>query len=191
MNLKALNIAEWFAFSRVLAFPIVILLILLKKREITAWFYIIMFTTDFIDGFFAYFFNMEGKRRAQLDTMGDVLFILAGILGFFIFDREFFIDHLFWILAVAFLYLIQLLISLYRFGQPSLFHTYMAKIATAAQVVFLCHMFFFSASGFLFYLAIAFSILEIIEEAYMIVKIKQYKENVKGFWAMDEKEEGN
>jgi phosphatidylglycerophosphate synthase len=188
MNLRALNIAEWLAFSRVLTFPIVILLIILKKRDFTAWFYIIMFTTDFLDGFFAYFFNMEGKRRAQLDTIGDILYILAGLLGFFIFDREFFFDHLFWIGFVAMLYLIQLFISLVRFGKPCLFHTYLAKMATGAQVVFICHMFFFSASELLFFGAIVFSIVEIIEEVYMILNIKECKENVKGFWAMEDKE---
>jgi phosphatidylglycerophosphate synthase len=185
MNLKDLNIAEWFSFSRVLTFPIVILLVLLEKREITAWFYIIMFSTDFIDGFFAYFFNMEGKRRAQLDTLGDILYILAGIFGFYIFETEFFLDHLIWVALITFLYLVQLLISLLRFGRPSLFHTYLAKIATVSQVIFICHMFFFTASAFIFYVAIVASLLEVIEEIIMALKIKETKENVKGFWDMD------
>lgn len=190
MNFKALNIAEWFSFSRIITFPIVILLVLLDERQITAWFYIIMFSTDFLDGFFAYFFNMEGKRRAQLDTMGDILYIIAGIFAFFIFEPDFFMNHRYWILSVAFLYLVQLTISLIKYGKPSLFHTYLAKTATTCQVVFIAHMLFFKPSETIFYIAIVFSILEVIEEVFMLFYIKEWKENVKGIWAMDKKNKG-
>ncbi len=190
MNLKNLNIAEGFSLSRIVTFPIVILLVVLEMREVVAWFYIIMFSTDFIDGFFAYFYNMEGKRRAQLDTLGDILYILAGLFGFYVFEHSFFVSHLFWILLIAFLYLIQFLISYFRFRQPSLFHTYLAKLATTFQVVFICFMFFFHANEIIFFIAIGFSVLEVIEEIVMAIRIKKWKENVKGWWDMDKKNEG-
>lgn len=187
MNLKNLNTAEWFSMSRIITFPVVVILILLDQREITAWFYVIMFSTDFIDGFFAYFYNMEGKRRAFLDSVGDILFLLAGFFGFFMFENDFFIDHLQWIVFVALLYVAELAVSLFKYGKPSFFHTYLAKIATGAQVIFICYMFFFNANAFLFFIAVFFSILEVIEEVIMVFNIKKWRANVKGFWDMVKK----
>lgn len=191
MNLKNLNTAEWFSLSRVIAFPIVLALIFLDERRTTAWFYTIMFTTDFIDGFFAYFFNMESKRRAHLDSLGDNLFLLAGFLAFFIFEQSFFIDHIGWISLLAVLYITQLGLSLIKYGRPSVFHTYMAKIATFIQVVFISHMLFFQASEFLFYVALIASVMEVIEEMFMVLSLKKWKANVSGIWeAVKKKKSG-
>lgn len=182
MNLKKLNTAEWFSLSRIITFPIVIILILMDLRHVTAWFYVIMFSTDFIDGFFAYFYNMEGKRRALLDSVGDILYLLAGLYGFYVFENEFFIEHLNWIVFVALLYVIELAVSLFKYGRPSFFHTYLAKIATGFQVIFISYMFFFHASALIFYMAIFFSILEVVEEVIMIFNIRKWRANVKGIW---------
>jgi len=182
MNLKNLNTAEWFSLSRIITFPVVILLVLLELRQATAWFYVVMFSTDFIDGFFAFFYNMEGKRRALLDSVGDILYLLAGLFGFYMFENEFFVQHIGWIVFVALLYVTQLAVSLFKYGKPSFFHTYLAKIATGFQVVFIGYMFFFEASALIFYLAVFFSFLEVVEEVIMVFNIKKWRANVKGIW---------
>lgn len=183
MNLKNLNAAESFALSRVISFPLVLLFIFLGERTFCAWFYAVMFSTDFIDGFFAFFFGQESARRARLDTLGDILFLLAGMIGFYVFETGFFIEHITSISIVLGLYFFQFVLALIKWKQPSSFHTYTAKVAAFAQVVFLASTMLFTATEGLFYFAFALSILDATEDIILTFIMPNWKANIKGlFW---------
>lgn len=182
MNLSKLNTAECFAAVRVISFPLVLLFIFMEERHIAAWLYIILFSTDFIDGFFAFFYGQESDRRAKLDSLGDVLFLFTGIIGFYLFDPAFFYDHLISIGLVLGLYALQFLIALIKWGQPSSFHTYTAKFATIIQVIFLSGTLMFEASPVVFYCAVFFSIIDIIEDIIITLLLTKWQANVKGLY---------
>lgn len=188
MNLKKLNAAESFALSRVISFPLVLLFIFLGERTFCAWFYTVMFSTDFIDGFFALFFGQESARRARLDTLGDILFLLAGMLGFYIFETAFFLDHITPISIVLGLYFSQFVLALIKWRQPSSFHTYSAKLAALVQVVFLASTLLFTATKGLFYFAVALSIIDATEDIILTFVMPKWKANIKGLlWYRKEK----
>lgn len=180
MNLKNLNTAESFALVRVVSFPLVLYFICSDDRFIAAWLYIILFSTDFIDGFFAFFFEQESTRRAQLDTLGDILFLLVGVYGFYVFETEFFIQHIWSIVLIFGLYLTQLLFALIRWKKPTSFHTYTAKLAAIAQVIFLGATLLFEASVGLFYFALLLSVLDALEEIVLTLLLPHWKANIKG-----------
>ncbi|WP_117880570.1 CDP-alcohol phosphatidyltransferase family protein [Aureibaculum luteum] len=50
---KILNIADWFSFYRVLAIPILLLLLFMGERQIFAFALLVSYSTDMIDGFLA------------------------------------------------------------------------------------------------------------------------------------------
>lgn len=183
MNLKKLNTAERFAAVRIISFPLVLLFIFLQERYIAAWLYIILFSTDFIDGFFAFFYGQESPRRAKLDSLGDVLFLFTGIFGFYTFETDFFTDHIISISLVLGLYAFQFLIALIKWGKPSSFHTYTAKFAAIIQVIFLAGTLLFEASPVIFYCAVFFSIIDITEDIIITFMLSDWRANVKGlFW---------
>ncbi|MGK7397230.1 MAG: CDP-alcohol phosphatidyltransferase family protein [Candidatus Cyclobacteriaceae bacterium M3_2C_046] len=184
MNLKNLNTAEKFAISRTITFPILLILIFTVNKHTVAWFYLILWCTDFIDGFFAKFFNMESARRAKLDSLGDILFLLVGMVGFIKFEYQFFAGHLIWILLVVGLYLIVFIMSLIKFKKPTNFHSYLAKVAALVLVVFLSHSFFFSPSPLLFYFAVVISLLDALDQIILVLMLKHWQANIKGIWEL-------
>lgn len=183
MKLNNLNTAEIFAAVRIVSFPLVLLFIFLQERHIAAWLYIVLFSTDFIDGFFAFFYDQESDRRAKLDSLGDVLFLFTGLIGFYIFETAFFHDYLFPVCLVLGLYAFQLLIALIKWGRPSSFHTYTAKFAAIIQVIFIAGTLMFEASPVVFYCAVFFSLIDITEDIIITFLLPNWQANVKGlFW---------
>ena len=182
MKLKKLNIAEFFSLVRVITFPLLLYFTFVDERYVVAWLFIILFSTDFIDGFFAKFFKMESDRRAKLDSLGDVLFFISGIIGFYQFENQYFIDNFIFIAISGGLYLSVFIISLIKFGKPVNFHTYTAKITAVFLVVFLAYVLFFGGNDFLFFLAFTFSVIETIEEIIIIQYIDDWNANIPGLW---------
>ena len=184
MNLKNLNTAEWFAFSRFLTFPIVLLFVFLNQRIIASWLFLLFFSTDIIDGVVARLFHQEGKRRAKLDSWGDILFLITGMVGLMWFELEFFVKNFAWVLFPVSTYLLEMVFTLIKFKKLSNYHTYLAKITAFVQVVFIVHALFFGISNFLFILAVFFSTLDPLEDIYITYRLKRWKANINGIWCL-------
>lgn len=191
MKFKKLNTAESFAAVRIVSFPLVLLFIFLQEKHIAAWLYIILFSTDFIDGFFAFFYDQESERRARLDSLGDILFLFTGLIGFYLFDTQFFIDHILSISLVLGLYLLQFIIAMIKWGRPSSFHTYTAKFAAIIQVIFLAGTLMFEASPVIYYCAVFFSIIDITEDIIITFILSKWQVNVKGLYWLKKQHDGS
>lgn len=183
MSFKKLNTAEAITLVRVLGFPLILLFTFLDYRNTTAWLFILLFCTDFMDGYFAFFFGQESARRAQLDTLGDILLLLAGVYSFFVFETAFFIKHIIFIYLIFGMYTTQLFIAFLKWEKPTSFHTYSAKLAAIAQVIFLTITLMFEAIPGLFYFAALLSAIDALEDIVLTLLLKRWKANIKGlFW---------
>jgi phosphatidylglycerophosphate synthase len=180
MNLKRLNIAELFALWRVVSFPIILFMIFAGSRSLTAWLYLIFFSTDLLDGICANLLNMESERRARLDTLGDILYLLTGTVGYYVYETGHFIEHIWLIGGVLTAYLLQLILAISKWGKPSTYHTWLAKLAAFFQVVFLVSTFFFGAYWLFFYLAIGISLLDALEDIVITFLLRNRKSHLKG-----------
>ncbi|AHM59704.1 CDP-alcohol phosphatidyltransferase [Flammeovirgaceae bacterium 311] len=189
MNLKRLNAAELFALWRVVSFPVILLLIYLGERHLTAWLYMLFFSTDVIDGVLARLLDMESERRARLDTLGDVLYLLTGVIGYYVFEKSHFQEHLLMLLSVLGLYLVQLIWAIMKWGKPSTYHTLLAKLSAVVQVVFLVWVFFFGVYQPLFYFTIAVSLLDALEDIIITILLNKRKSNILGLpWILMQKD---
>ena len=183
--LKTLNIADWFSFYRILAFPVLAVLLFMSERQWFTWFLLVSYSTDAIDGFLARRLNLSSARGAQLDSIGDQLTLLIGLLGLLIFENAFIRANLL-LIAIAFIpYLIQMGIAFKKYGKATAFHTYLAKLSAILQAVFILYTLFFGPVYWLFYLMIAIGILETLEEITLIFMYDRWVEDVKGiYWAL-------
>lgn len=184
MDLKKLNLAEILAFSRVFTFPIVLIFIITGDRFLAAWLYILFFSTDFLDGFVAYFFNMESARRAKLDSLGDIFFLAVGIIGFYVFESAYFVSQISWIIIYTSFYVIELVVSLIKFGRPSNYHTYSAKASAFVFAVFLSVSMLWQPVDFLFWLTFFLGLVENIEETALNLILKKWRPNIKSVLAI-------
>jgi len=188
LTFKNFNIADWFSFYRVIAAPFLLVLLWLEERELFTWFLLISYTTDMIDGFLARRLKITSARGSQLDSMGDQITFIIGILGLFIFETEF-INSNYIIILIAFSpYIIQMLIAYKKYGKATAFHTYLAKLSAVVQGVFILWVLFFGPIYWLFYTMLILGLLETIEEITLIFMYKEWASDIKGiYWALKDK----
>ncbi|MBT8235128.1 MAG: CDP-alcohol phosphatidyltransferase family protein, partial [Bacteroidia bacterium] len=166
--IKTLNIADWISFYRILAAPILLILIGLEAREIFAWMLLISYLTDGIDGFVARTLKISSARGSQLDSYGDQLTFAVALLGLWVFENEFIRENLILILIAFAPYLIQMILAFRKYGKATAFHTYLAKLSAIVQAMFILLILFFEPIYPLFYLMIILGIVETAEEITLI-----------------------
>jgi len=185
LRFKDYNIADWFSFYRIAAVPVLLALILLEYRQVFSWFLLISYSTDAIDGFLARKLKIASERGSQLDSIGDQLTFIMGLIGLWIFENTFIRENLLFIAIALSLYMLQMLIAFKKYGKATAFHTYLAKASAVVQGIFILWTLFFSPVYWLFYAMIGLGVLETIEEIALILRYPVWVKDVKGiYWAM-------
>lgn len=183
-SLKNFNLADWLSFYRVVAFPILLLLILLNERSVFSWLLLLSYFTDAVDGIIARRLKITSARGAQLDSLGDQLTFIAGLTGLFVFETTFMKAQLELLLLSFSPYLVQLIIAYFKYGKTTAFHTYLAKLSAIVQAIFILILLFFEPVYWLFYTMLIIGILETIEEIALIFIYDSWVSDVKGiYWA--------
>ncbi len=179
LTFKNFNIADWFSFYRVIAAPILCLLIWLDARQVFAWMLLISYSTDAIDGFLARKLKIVSARGSQLDSLGDQITFVIGLIGLFYFENEFIMKNLIVILVAFVPYILQMILAYIKYGKATAFHTYLAKLSAVVQSAFILWSLFFSPEYLLFYIMISVGILETIEEIVLIFIYDTWVSDVK------------
>lgn len=188
LTFKNYNIADWFSFYRIAAAPFLIIMLLLYERELFTWFLLISYSTDMIDGYLARKLKITSPRGSQLDSIGDQITLLLGVIGLIVFEYDFMKDNYLLIIIAFIPYFIQMLIAYKKYGKATSFHTYLAKLSAIIQGVFILGSLFFGPIYWLFYIMIIFGLLETIEEIYLIFMYDKWVSDVKGiYWALKDK----
>ena len=188
LTFRNYNIADWFSFYRVAAMPFLIGLILLDQRQIFAWLLLVSYSTDAIDGFLARRLKITSPRGSQLDSFGDQLTLVAGLIGLFVFEREFILDNLVLIIIAFVPYIVQMILAYIKYGKATAFHTYLAKTSAVVQSAFILWSLFFGPEYALFYFMIVIGLMETFEEITLIFMFPTWASDVKGiFWALRDK----
>lgn len=188
LTFKNFNIADWFSFYRVIAAPFLIVLICLNERELFTWFLLISYVTDMIDGFLARKLKITSSRGSQLDSLGDQITFVIGLIGLLVFEFNFIKENHLLLMLIFIPYIIQMLIAFRKYGKATAFHTYLAKLSALVQGVFILWSLFFEPLYPLFYITIVLGVLETIEEITLIFMYDQWVAGVKGiYWAIKDK----
>jgi CDP-diacylglycerol--glycerol-3-phosphate 3-phosphatidyltransferase len=164
---------------RIIAAPFLIYLIITGKYDIFKWLLAVSFFTDLIDGYLARKFKVTSILGTKLDSIGDDLTVLTGMIGLFVINPEFILQHKYFFLIPFILLVIQISYALIRYKKLTSFHTYLAKLAALLQGVFLILLFLLNKPIlFLFYAAVLITILDIIEEIILVYLLPNWETNV-------------
>ncbi|MBT8384228.1 MAG: CDP-alcohol phosphatidyltransferase family protein [Bacteroidia bacterium] len=185
LTFKNFNIADWFSFYRIFAAPFLLILLWLEEREFFTWFLLVSYCTDMIDGFLARKLKIASARGSQLDSIGDQITFVIGLLGLLVFEFEFIQTNLLLILIALIPYIVQMLIAYAKYGKSTSFHTYLAKLSAIIQGIFILWALFLGPNYILFYVMIILGFLETIEEIIMIFMYDEWVSDIKGiYWAL-------
>ncbi len=179
---KNFNIADWFSFYRIFAAPLLMVLIFLDERLVFTWMLLISYSTDAIDGQLARKLKITSPRGSQLDSFGDQITLIMGLIGLSFFETEFIKANLIVILIAFIPYIIQMIIAYLKYGKATAFHTYLAKLSAILQSVFILWSLFFNPEMVLFYVMIGIGILETIEEITLIFMYDNWASDVKSIY---------
>ena len=179
---KNFNIADWFSFYRIFAAPLLMVLIFLDKRLIFTWMLLISYSTDAIDGYLARKLKITSPRGSQLDSFGDQVTLIIGLIGLSFFETAFIKANLIIILIAFVPYIIQMIIAYLKYGKATAFHTYLAKLSAMLQSVFILWSLFFIPEMVLFYIMIVIGILETVEEITLIFMYDNWASDVKSIY---------
>ena len=173
---------------RIIAAPILLVLLFTKQYDIFKWLLGVSFFTDLIDGYLARKFKVTSILGTKLDSIGDDLTVLVGLIALFVLKLEFIKQHVIIFIILLVLFLVQTTYAFISYKKMTNFHTYLAKIAAVLQGVFLILVFFTQEPSFiLFYAATIVTMLELIEEIILIRLLPKWQANVKGiYWALKE-----
>jgi len=186
---RKLSIPDWLSLYRILSAPLLLVLIFLDLKLPFAIFLLTSFLSDALDGFLARRMNIVTQRGAQLDSIGDAVTFTVGLVGMVKFEPDFVFEQLVLLVFAFGFYILQLGLAYWRYGMPSSFHTYLAKLSAVFQGVFMLWLFFIGVEYWLFYAAVAFSILETVEEIWLIILFPKWRANVKGLlWVLNKNE---
>ena len=188
LTFKNFNIADWFSFYRIAAAPFLLLILWLDEREVFTSFLLVSYCTDMIDGFLARRLKITSARGSQLDSFGDQITFVVGIIGLLIYEFDFMKEHSFYIILVFVPYIFQMIIAFIKYRKATAFHTYLAKLSAITQAVFILWLLFFEPIYWLFYVMIILGLLETIEEIVLIFIYDKWVAGVKGiYWALRDK----
>jgi len=188
LTFKNFNIADWFSFYRIFAAPFLLAVIWLDERMVFAWLLLISYTTDAIDGYLARKLNITSARGSQLDSLGDQITLIIGLIGLLIFETNFIKANLVLIIIAMVPYFAQVLFAYLKYGKATAFHTYLAKLSAVLQSVFILWSLFFTPEYSLFYIMIGMGLLETFEEIALIFMYDKWASDVKGiYWAYRDK----
>ncbi|MDA9069241.1 CDP-alcohol phosphatidyltransferase family protein [Algibacter sp.] len=188
LTFKNYNIADWFSFYRIFAAPFLLLLIWLDLRLFFTWLLLISYSTDAIDGYLARKLKITSPRGSQLDSFGDQVTLIVGLIGLFYFETNFIKTNLVLILIAFIPYISQMGIAYFKYGKATAFHTYLAKLSAMLQSLFILWSLFFNPEYVLFYIMIIIGLLETFEEITLIFMYDNWASDVKGiYWAMRDK----
>ena len=173
---------------RIITAPVLLLLAVSGDLEVFKWLLALSFFTDSIDGYLARKNHVHTKLGAVLDSIGDDLTVGAAIIGILLFQPDFARERLSFFTALFILYSSQLILALIRYGRISSFHTYSAKISAVLQAVFLTLFFHIGPIYWLFYIAVIFTGLNLIEEIILVIMLPEWQHDVKGlYWYLTKK----
>ena len=187
---QAWYIINGITLYRVIAAPFLLILLFAKQYDIFKWLLGVSFFTDLIDGYLARKFKVTSILGTRLDSIGDDLTVLVGLIALFVLKLEFIEQHVIIFIILLVLFLVQTTYAFIRYRKMTNFHTYLAKTAALLQGVFLILIFFTEEPSLtLFYAATIVTILELTEEIILVRMLPQWQANVKGiYWVLKNKE---
>lgn len=188
ITFKNFNIADWFSFYRIFAAPFLLALVWFDERLVFTWLLLISYSTDAIDGYLARKLKITSPRGSQLDSLGDQVTLIVGLIGLLIFETSFIKTNLVLIIIAMVPYIAQVLFAYLKYGKATAFHTYLAKLSAVLQSVFILWSLFFTPEYSLFYIMIGMGLLETFEEIALIFMYDKWAADVKGiYWAYKDK----
>jgi len=166
---KNFNIPNVLSALRVILLPILYVFALLSMRIEFLISYIVIGSTDALDGFLARALNQVTKLGKLLDTVADILFYFSTLFFIYFFFPHIIDPNLWLIVVFMTFYLSAYILSFVKFGKPLQIHTNLLRL-NASFVYFLMILSYFFDTTYVVTFILCSFILGYIEEIIIFIK---------------------
>jgi len=186
MNKPSYYAVNAITLYRLLAAPLLLILLLNQQLILFKWLLALSFLTDAIDGYLARKYKATSIFGSILDSVSDDLTIAVAIIGITLVNPEFLKKELALVLIQVLLFITQIGLSLFRYRKISSFHTYLAKFVTVFQGIFLVLFYWLTEPVYaLFYFVSALTIADLLEEITLVLIVPKWETDIKGlYWVI-------
>lgn len=176
------NLPNAISIARLCATPVLLALALLHHVDGFKWLLLACLVSDILDGLIARSFGLTSKLGASLDSIADVVTMLIGLLGVFVFQPSFVSEHYIELLLVLVFYLGEVIASLWRYGKVSSFHTLLDRVAAYMAGIFVMTLFLWGYHGWLFQMTVVVYLVALSEEMLLICLLPEWRSDVGGIY---------
>jgi CDP-diacylglycerol--glycerol-3-phosphate 3-phosphatidyltransferase len=166
---------------RVLAAPVLLWLAWADRPKAFVVLYALTLASDCADGFLARRLHAESVLGARLDSYGDLAMVVAVPLGALRLWPEILVREAVFIAAGLLSYFVPTLVGVIKYGRPTSYHTWGAKLSAVLVGASLL-LLFLDVSPWPFRVCIPFAVLEGLEEITMTVMLRRWHANVPTSW---------
>jgi cardiolipin synthase (CMP-forming) len=172
------NTPNAISIARLCASVFLLATIFQHRIDFFKWLLLACLLSDILDGLIARTFHLTSKLGASLDSAADMLTMLSGFVGVYVFQRAFVDEHFAGLLIVGVFYIVEILAALIRYGKLSSFHTLLDRVAAYAGGIFVISLFLWGYHDWLFQLTVLVYVASLTEEMILILILPEWKTDV-------------
>lgn len=177
---KNFNIPNILSSLRVILLPILYVFALIGMELEFLIAYIIIGSTDALDGFLARLFNQVTKLGKVLDTFADILFYFSTLFFIFYFYPDRIAPNTWLLIVFMCFYLGAFVISIIKTGKPMQIHTTLLRV-NATLVYFLVILSYFFDTTYVITAIVVSFIIGYIEEIVIFIKFGAVDQDTKSY----------
>lgn len=186
-TVKNFNLPNILSSLRVILLPILYVFALIGMHLEFLIAYIIIGSTDALDGFLARLLNQVTKLGKFLDTVADILFYFSTLFFITYFYPDRIIPNTWLIIVFMIIYLGAFIVSIVKTGKPMQIHTTHLRI-NATLVYFLVILSYFFDTTFVVTAILISFIIGYIEEIAIFIKFGSVDQDTKSYRSLMIKE---
>jgi CDP-diacylglycerol--glycerol-3-phosphate 3-phosphatidyltransferase len=184
------QIPNLISFSRIISVPVLIGLALQERAEPFKWLLLAALLSDILDGLIARTFSLASTLGATLDSIGDSLLMIAAAVGVWIFHPDFIREYGLTVVLVLGLWLLEMVVSFWRYGRLSSFHAYSVRVGAYLLGIFVMVLFIWGFNTWLFYATVVVNVFGYLEEFVLLWLLPEWSPNARGvYWVLRSRRE--
>jgi CDP-diacylglycerol--glycerol-3-phosphate 3-phosphatidyltransferase len=189
-NTPIRHLPNLISFARILSVPVLLVLAFRGQEEPFKWLLLAALLSDILDGLLARAFALVSALGATLDSIGDSLLMVAAAYGVWVFHHGFVQEHGPTVLFVLGLWVLEMLVSFWRYGKLSSFHAYSVRVGAYLLGIFVMVLFLWGFNRWIFYLTVFVNVLGYLEEFVLLWLLPEWTPNVRGvYWVLRKRRE--
>jgi phosphatidylglycerophosphate synthase len=183
------NVPNGISLARLLATPILISTVIFRRPDLFKWLLLACLLSDILDGLIARIFKLRSRLGATIDSIADIFVTIIMVAGVWAFHEPFVRAHALAISLAVGLFLLEIIISFWRYGRISSYHTIVNRISVYAQGIFVMSLFLWGYQSWLFYPMIILAIAASLEEFLLLYLLPECRMDVRGlYWVLSNRE---